>query len=157
MAACLLLEMVADITKFRWVARGRPGGFCNIGVWRFSRHPNYFGEIMMWWCAWGLTLRLTKEFGNNQNDNDQFTPLSWIGFALLSPLTTMLLLLFISGLPFCEGKHLKRHWNTPGFQEYWRSTSILVPMPKALYKKVPMWMRRLFFCELRRYEYDERP
>ena len=50
----VLIEIVADVQKARWVRSGRPGGFCAIGVWSFSRHPNYFGEMLQWLCCWLL-------------------------------------------------------------------------------------------------------
>lgn len=151
MASSIMLEVVADVTKFRWVSSGRPGGFCDVGVWRWSRHPNYFAEIAMWWFAWALTLRLTTSTGEESPSVDW----GWSLFALLSPLTTMGLLLFVSGLPLCEGAALKRYLNVPGFQEYRENTSILVPIPKGIWKVLPMWVRRCVFCELRRYEYRE--
>ena len=53
-AFAVALEVVADVQKAVWVRAGRPGGFCQTGVWRLSRHPNYFGEMLQWWCAWGF-------------------------------------------------------------------------------------------------------
>merc|ERR1719171_3117969 len=53
-ATGVVLEVAADVQKAVWVRRGRPGGFCRSGVWRVSRHPNYFGEILQWWCAWAF-------------------------------------------------------------------------------------------------------
>ena len=52
----VLLEIVADIQKAAWVKAGRVGGFCKDGIWAFSRHPNYFGEIAQW-CAIQNTMR----------------------------------------------------------------------------------------------------
>ena len=48
------IEVVADVQKALWVKGGRTGGFCAVGVWRLSRHPNYFGEICQWVCLWLL-------------------------------------------------------------------------------------------------------
>ena len=45
-AMALVFEVTADVQKARWVSAGRPGGFCNVGVWSWSRHPNYCGEIL---------------------------------------------------------------------------------------------------------------
>jgi steroid 5-alpha reductase family enzyme len=45
----LLLQISSDVQKAYWVSNGRKGGFCTVGWWKYSRHPNYFGEILMWW------------------------------------------------------------------------------------------------------------
>ena len=47
---CIAWEVVADLQKTLWVRAGRRGGFCTAGVWHYSRHPNYFGEMLQWWC-----------------------------------------------------------------------------------------------------------
>ena len=44
-----------------WLCGGcYAGGFCTVGPWKYSRHPNYFGEILMWWCGWVLTINIWK-------------------------------------------------------------------------------------------------
>merc|ERR1711966_510697 len=48
-------EIVADIQKAHWVKRGRQGDFCETGLWKYSRHPNYFGEIFQWWCLFAFS------------------------------------------------------------------------------------------------------
>ena len=51
--ACgVVFEVLADVQKARWVKKGRQGTFCQVGVWKLSRHPNYFGEMLQWWSAW---------------------------------------------------------------------------------------------------------
>jgi steroid 5-alpha reductase family enzyme len=42
----IILELLADVQKALWVRNNRPGGFCSVGVWKYSRHPNYFGEML---------------------------------------------------------------------------------------------------------------
>ena len=41
----LICEVLGDVQKAQWVKEGREGGFCTQGLWKYSRHPNYFGEI----------------------------------------------------------------------------------------------------------------
>ena len=45
----VVCEVVADVQKALWVRAGRQGYFCTVGLWSYSRHPNYFGEMLQWW------------------------------------------------------------------------------------------------------------
>lgn len=84
------------------------GKLMRYGLWKYSRHPNYFGEITMWW---GLALiALTSG-----------APL-WL---FISPITITLLILFVSGIPLLE-EHFKEH---PEWPEYKKRTSVLIPLP----------------------------
>ena len=47
----ILIQIAADVQKAGWVKAGRVGGFCQVGLWAFSRHPNYFGEIAQWYTG----------------------------------------------------------------------------------------------------------
>jgi steroid 5-alpha reductase family enzyme len=42
----IIFELLADVQKTLWVRNGRLGEFCSVGVWKYSRHPNYFGEML---------------------------------------------------------------------------------------------------------------
>lgn len=78
------------------------------GLWRYSRHPNYFGEITMWWSIFIMTLGTTYAF-----------------LGVISPLTITLLICFVSGIPLLEAG-LKKH---PQFASYKKKTSVLIPLP----------------------------
>lgn len=78
------------------------------GLWKYTRHPNYFGEALLWWGFYLVSL----SFGAH--------PLVIIG-----PITITLLVRFISGVPFLE----KRYADNPAFQEYAKRTSVFFPMP----------------------------
>eukprot|EP00392_Amoebophrya_sp_AT5.2_P014678 g14839.t1 len=168
------LQIASDVVKNLWVRRGRAGGFCTVGPWAVSRHPNYFGEITMWFLAWGFTIPLIRAHMRNADEQMWSTALLrssesstsshflYYGFlyysliALLSPLWTMFLLLFLSGLPLAEGKNLARYYrnNPDTYPEYRRKTFILCPIP-GLAGVVPMWFKRVFCCEWPMYEYEE--
>ena len=66
------------------------GHWCDTGLWSWSRHPNYFGEILVWWGAFLLSVEVINE--------------SKLWTAILSPIFLMLILLFLSGIPLLEQK-----------------------------------------------------
>lgn len=76
------------------------------GLWKYSRHPNYFGEIAMWWGIYVIILPL---------------PYCWLG--MFGPWTITLLLIFVSGIPLLE----KRYAGNKEYQNYKNRTSILIP------------------------------
>jgi steroid 5-alpha reductase family enzyme len=76
------------------------------GLWRYSRHPNYFGEIVMWWALFLLALPV---------------PNGW--YAIISALIITINLRFISGVPVLE----KAMEQNALYREYQRRTSILFP------------------------------
>ena len=78
------------------------------GLWKYSRHPNYFGEIVMWWGIFIITI--PAEYGI---------------FGIISPVTITWLLLFVSGIPMLEEKYS----GNPAFEDYKKKTSILFPLP----------------------------
>jgi len=148
-AAGIIIEMLADIQKARWVKAGREGHFCQEGLWGYSRHPNYFGEMLMWWCAFF--------FGVSSTIDDTFSKVMWL-ITILSPLFTMHILLSVreTGISNAEGKGLKRYYeNCPDeYAAYRAKTSILIPMVGYVY--IPMSLKRSIFCDFARYEWRPR-
>lgn len=103
------IEAVADrqLSKFiRHKTADKP--VMDTGLWRYSRHPNYFGEVLVWWGIGVFALS---------------SPFGWVG--LLGPLTITGLILFISGIPPLE----KRKQNDPAYQAYAAHTSKFFPLP----------------------------
>jgi len=82
------------------------GHIIKTGLWKYSRHPNYFGEATMWWGIFLLSLSV---------------PLGWS--AIISPLTITLMLLYVSGVPMLE----KKYKDNPEFQKYAKVTSKFFP------------------------------
>ncbi len=78
------------------------------GLWRYTRHPNYFGESLMWWGLFIVGLSVAG---------------GWAG--LVSPLIMTLLLTRVSGIPLLE----KRYRGNKEFEAYARRTSAFVPGP----------------------------
>lgn len=102
-------EVVGDYQLDKFI-KGKPekGTIMDKGLWKYSRHPNYFGEVTMWWGIWLLVATL---------------PLSYI--ALVSPLMITFLILKVSGIPMLE----KSFADNPSFQEYKKRTSAFFPLP----------------------------
>mmetsp|Transcript_61404 Transcript_61404/g.85413 ORF Transcript_61404/g.85413 Transcript_61404/m.85413 type:complete len:310 (-) Transcript_61404:35-964(-) len=120
---------------------------CKRGLWSYSRHPNYFGEIMMWWGIFISTIPVWLD--NGEEDG-------WA--TVVSPVFTMLILLFLSGMPTAEGKALER-WYSNGdelrsdYENYRNRTAPIVPCCPPIYAVLPHFVKCLFCCEFRRYEY----
>jgi steroid 5-alpha reductase family enzyme len=106
-----LFETVGDYQLTRFlkdpVSYGR---ILQSGLWKYSRHPNYFGEIVQWWGIWLMALS---------------TPGGWL--TILGPLTITFLITKVSGIPMLEKKQMLN----PAYQDYARRTPVLIPgIPK---------------------------
>lgn len=108
----VVLQGVSDVQmhRFRKAKReGKADGFIRVGFWKYARHPNYLGEIIMWWgialSAWALL------------------PQRW--YLLIGAVCNTLLFIFVS-IPLAEGKQSKKD----GFEEYKRQTRVLFPIVK---------------------------
>ena len=103
-----LVEMVADLQLQRWSATKRPGEIMDQGLWRYSRHPNYFGEVGFWWGLW--------LFGVAADPGQAL-------WTLAGPAAMTALFVFIS-VPMLDKRSLDRR---PGYAEHIKRTSALVP------------------------------
>ncbi|RPD55989.1 DUF1295-domain-containing protein [Lentinus tigrinus ALCF2SS1-6] len=166
-----VVETIADWQKFQYKASDPPKEKpTNVGLWGWSRHPPYFGEIMCWWGIWTLTV--APALGGVHSSDARSAQLG----SLVSPLLTMLLLLFASGVPTAEKPTAQKfykmaypddgsddghdyHERQPAngawvnYQTYRAQTSILVPLPPTMYRALPMWIKRTFLLELPMYEW----
>lgn len=109
------IEAVADQQKRAFKADpANEGRFITTGLWAWSRHPNYFGEILLWIGIAVIALP---------------TLAGWRWVTVVSPLFVILLLTRISGIPMLESRARKRWGDDPEFQAYVRDTPVLVPQP----------------------------
>lgn len=98
------LQLVAD-TQIHRFREAHPGRYCDVGFWKHGRHPNYLGEISMWWGVWTMYASI---YG-----------LDWL---ILAPVAMTALFLFIS-IPMMERRQLQ---NKPGYAEYRKKTRMLI-------------------------------
>ncbi|MEQ1438525.1 DUF1295 domain-containing protein [Fontimonas sp. SYSU GA230001] len=111
-------EGVADRQMERFRADpAQRGQVCRDGWWRYSRHPNYFFECLHWLAYVPLALG---------------APWGWL--ALGAPAVMAFLLLRLSGVPLLEAEMVRRK---PGYAEYVRTTSALIPWPPKDPKPAP--------------------
>jgi steroid 5-alpha reductase family enzyme len=142
----LVTQTVADLQKdaFRSSPDSR-GRACTVGLWGWSRHPNFFGEMLMWWGAFVLA---SPSFGPSAALNSTF---GWGAATVISPLLTFAILMFLSGMPTAEGDNQKRYMRTrrarDEFVAYRERTSPVVPLPPPLYKALPGWAKAVFLFE----------
>jgi steroid 5-alpha reductase family enzyme len=109
------LEIVADAQKSRFRADpSNKGRFIHTGLWSWSRHPNYFGEILLWVGVAVVALPALR---------------GWQWVALLSPVFVALLLLRVSGVPMLEKAADEKWGGQPDYEAYKSGTSLLVPLP----------------------------
>lgn len=119
------LETVADHEKhvFSAIARAdRTLPFITTGLWQFSRHPNYFGEIVLWCGVWLSAAQGLRNWS-----------LLAVLFALVSPAATFHFLVSLSGIPVAEARDDRRYGKLLAYQQYKAITSPLIPIPPRIY------------------------
>jgi len=107
----VVYESVADYQLFQFKkSKIKKVKVMRDGLWKYSRHPNYFGEILFWWGMW------LSSFG-----------LDYWGFGILTPIVITYLLTRFSGVPMLE----ERHKDNPEYLEYIKITNTLIPGPRG--------------------------
>ncbi|KAI9175242.1 hypothetical protein H9P43_006603 [Blastocladiella emersonii ATCC 22665] len=114
------IETIADHQKNTF-KNANPSKFITSGLWAYSRHPNYFGEVTLWY---GMFLLCASGFVD-----------AWNWVAVLSPVFVTLLLYFGSGVRLLENSADKRYGHLKEYQEYKARTSIFFPLPPRAAKK----------------------
>ncbi|KAM0853421.1 hypothetical protein ACQ4PT_051076 [Festuca glaucescens] len=163
----LSVEAIADQQKLTFKnSPSNRGKWCNVGLWSYTRHPNYFGEMLLWW---GVFVASTPVLSGAE----------WL--VILGPIFLTLLLLFVSGIPLLEvnlyilvhpkyiasllhlylnadAPHLlyfhvkssadKRFSRSEEYRTYKNTTSPLIPLPPVVYGALPDWFKVAFLLEL---------
>lgn len=113
----LVCETIADMQKARFKNdTSNKNKWIETGIWRYSRHPNYFGEIMVWI---GIYIVAATSLSVAQ-----------MVIGLISPLFIVVLLLFVSGIPILEKSADERWGKDPTYKRYKQQTSLLIPLPR---------------------------
>lgn len=108
----VILQGTADIQMHRFRKSG-VGGFIRVGLWKHSRHPNYLGEILMWWG-----IALCSLFA---------LPKMW--YLIFGAVANTILFLVVS-IPMADGRQSRKE----GYEEYKRETRTLLPVKKFVKK-----------------------
>lgn len=103
-----VMQGIADVQMHKY-RKNRTGAFIRVGLWKYSRHPNYLGEILMWW---GVALAVVCA-----------APSAW--YLIAGAVANTLLFLVVS-IPMAD----KRQSRKAGFAEYKRATRMLLPIKK---------------------------
>lgn len=112
----ILIETVSDWQKFTFKNNSQNKNlWIQSGLWKYSRHPNYFGEILCWLGIFIFTAPFLQG-------------LSWL--TIVSPLFITFILLFVSGIPPLEKRYDAKYADDKNYREYKKRTSILVPLPQ---------------------------
>jgi steroid 5-alpha reductase family enzyme len=102
-------ESVGDAQLKRFIKNPKnKGKLMQEGLWSYTRHPNYFGEVTQWWGIWLIALTVPHGL-----------------FGIIGPLTITFLILKVSGIPMLE----KKMAENPEFKDYKNRVSIFLPLP----------------------------
>jgi steroid 5-alpha reductase family enzyme len=101
-----IFEIIGDNQLRDFVKTKKPGEIMTKGLWKYTRHPNYFGEAVLWWGIWLISIG--TDF--------------WL-LGVIGPLTIGFLLRFVSGVPLAEA----RYQDNQAFILYKKKTPALIP------------------------------
>ncbi|KAI2619032.1 DUF1295-domain-containing protein [Hypomontagnella submonticulosa] len=148
-----VMESVSDWQKF--VFRQRDADrreICDAWFWSWSRHPNYFGEIVIQFAIYMICV---SPAADGAVGGQAFKALY---ATIVGPFFLTILLMFVSGLPLSERPGAKKRYendlNWDAYQRYLNRTSILIPFPPQIYEHLPTIIKRTVFLEFPIYVFD---
>ncbi|KAG9243502.1 hypothetical protein BJ878DRAFT_583171 [Calycina marina] len=128
-------EIVADQQKTEWMKQKKEKkhdeDFLTSGLWGVSRHPNYFGESILWSgiaiAAGGVIVRDLGQNGLGLSTLGGRGRLLGVGLAAVSPAFVTFLLTCVSGVPMSEGKYDERYGDREDYKRWKRETPVFIP------------------------------
>jgi len=176
-AVGFVLEAVADVQKYRYRSQSQSrssvddapsdtnntnnnnnnnvtaarNNTCDVGLFSWSRHPNYFGEILVQFAIFTLAIS-PSAYGYIPPDSGAYAAQY---SSILGAVFLTVLLLFVSGLTLQERPGAKRKFEKDGpdgdgwvrYKDWLDRTSILIPMPPAVWRRLPTAVKRTAGCE----------
>ncbi|OAQ99025.1 hypothetical protein LLEC1_02501 [Akanthomyces lecanii] len=155
-AVGLVFEAGSDVQKYLFRARqtreSNRTSVCDSGFFALSRHPNYFGDIIIQWSIFMIAVSAAADgYVHGQAYKALYA-------SILAPLFITFLLMFVSGMPLSERPKAKERYekgnNWEGYKRWLDRTSPLIPFPPQLYARVPVFLKRTVFLELPMYVFD---
>ncbi|KAM0430529.1 hypothetical protein ACHAPT_005878 [Fusarium lateritium] len=148
----VVMESVSDVQKYQFRKTHNGFDICDKGLFAFSRHPNYFGEILMQFSIYMIAVSSAADgYVGGQAYKALYA-------SILGPFFLTILLMFVSGLPLSERPKAKSRYergnNWEGYKRWLDRTSILIPFPPQLYEKMPVFLKRTLFLEFPMYVFD---
>ena len=111
------IEVIADRQKSKWRDKEEnKGDFIDVGLWAWSRHPNYFGEIVLWT---GIAIAAIPVLEG------------WQYVTLISPFFVAFLLIKVSGIPMLEERADEKWGGQDDYEQYKKNTPVLIPKPPS--------------------------
>ncbi|KAK7953430.1 3-oxo-5-alpha-steroid 4-dehydrogenase [Apiospora saccharicola] len=148
----LVMETVSDAQKFAFRQANDKSAVCDKGFFYFSRHPNYFGEILVQFSIYMIAV---SPAADGYVGGQAFKALY---ATIVGPILLTILLMFVSGLTLSERPGTKKRYekglNWEGYRRYLSRTSILVPFPPQIYEHIPTVLKRTLFLEFPMYVFD---
>ncbi|KAF2636231.1 oxidoreductase-like protein [Massarina eburnea CBS 473.64] len=149
----LIMESVSDVQKFRFRStHGSDGAVCDVGFFAWTRHPNYFGEMLI---QFGIFTIAVAPAANGYISGGAYSALY---ASILGPFLLTTLLMFLSGLTLQERPGAKKRYEKGikwhEYERYLERTSILIPFPPQMYEKMPVILKRTVFLEFPMYVFD---
>lgn len=109
-------ETIADWQKINFKKKKENRDkWMDSGIWKYARHPNYFGKMLVWWGIFVANINFLK--GTNF-------------LTILGPIFISLMLRFVSGVPTIESRYEEKFGDNKEYRKYKENTRLLIPLPK---------------------------
>ena len=150
------MESWSDVQKYLFKSQhsGNKSAVCNVGLFSWTRHPNYFGEILLQFGIFTSAIA-PSAYGYIPSGSGAYA--AQYG-SIVGPFFLTILLMFVSGLTLQERPGAKKRYESgqgwPEYKQWLYQTSILIPFPPQLYSKLPTIVKKTLFLEFPIYVFD---